>query len=46
MESGERQVDTSAAYVVVLDEDQVPELEALLKRFTAGTTCHGALTLR
>lgn len=38
MESGERQVDTSAAYMVVLDEDQLPELEALLKRFKAGTT--------
>lgn len=38
MESGERQVDTSAAYMVVLDEDQLPELEALLKRFKARTT--------
>lgn len=38
MESGERQVDTSAAYMVVLEESQLAELEAMLQRFKARTT--------
>ncbi len=38
MESGERQVDTSAAYMVIVEENQLDELEGLLKRFKAGTT--------
>lgn len=38
MESGERQVDTSAAYMVVVEEDQLEELEAILKRFKARTS--------
>ena len=38
MESGERQVDTSAAYMVVVEENQLEELEAMLKRFKAKTT--------
>ena len=37
MESGERRIDTSAAYVVILDESALQELEAILKRFKAKT---------
>jgi hypothetical protein len=44
MESGERQVDTSAAYMVVLEENQLDDLEATLQRFTARTT-HKAIFL-
>ena len=38
MESGERQVDTSAAYMVVVEENQLEELEGILKRFKSRTT--------
>ena len=38
MESGERQVDTSAAYMVIVEENPLDELEGILRRFTAGTT--------
>ena len=34
----ERQVDTSAAYMVIVEENQLDELEGLLRRFKAGTT--------
>ena len=32
------QVDTSAAYMVVVEENQLGELEAMLKRFKAKTS--------
>ncbi len=38
MESGERKIDTSAAYVLVINEDQTDELEEILRRFKAKTT--------
>lgn len=38
METGARQVDTNAAYMVILDEKGLPELEAILRRFKARTT--------
>lgn len=38
MESGERHVDTSAAYMVILEENQLDELEAILKHFKSRTT--------
>ena len=38
MESGEKQADTSAAYMVVLPEDQLAELEGILRRFKDQTT--------
>ncbi|HXV65057.1 MAG TPA: hypothetical protein VEK15_30460 [Vicinamibacteria bacterium] len=37
-ESGERRIDTSAAYMVIVDESDVVELETILKRFKARTT--------
>jgi hypothetical protein len=37
MESGERKIDTSAAYMVILSEDRVEELEEILRRFKAKT---------
>lgn len=36
-DTGERQLDTSAAYTVLLPAERVPELEAILRRFKAGT---------
>lgn len=38
MEGGEQRIDTSAAYMVVLPEDQLEELVAILQRFKAQTT--------
>jgi len=38
MESGEKKIDTSAAYMLVLPEDQIGELEEILRRFKAKTT--------
>ena len=38
MESGERRMDTSAAYMLVIPEDQLDELIAILQRFKAKTT--------
>jgi hypothetical protein len=38
MESGLRQVDTHAVYTIVFEKSQLPELEAILKRFKAKTT--------
>jgi len=38
MESGERRIDTSAAYMVIVDEGALGELEEFLKRFKAKTT--------
>ena len=38
MESGERRIDTSAAYVVIVDEGDLEELEEILRRFKAKTT--------
>jgi len=38
MEGGEQRIDTSAAYMVVLPEDQLDELIAILRRFKADTT--------
>ena len=38
MESGERQVDTSAAYMMLLEENQIEELEGILERFKRRTT--------
>ena len=35
METGERQQDTSALYWIVMDEQKLPELEAILRRFKA-----------
>jgi hypothetical protein len=37
MDSGERKFDTSAAYVVLLPEEQVADLEEILRRFKART---------
>lgn len=37
MESGERRMDTSAAYMVILDEGHLGQLEDILKRFKAKT---------
>ncbi len=37
-DTGERQLDTSAAYTVLLPAERVPELEAILRRFKARTT--------
>jgi hypothetical protein len=37
METGERQIDTSAAYMVILPEDRTKELEDILRRFKANT---------
>ncbi len=38
MEGGERRIDTSAAYMLVMPEDQLDELIAILRRFKAKTT--------
>ena len=38
MQSGERKFDTSAAYIVLLSEEQVADLEEILRRFKARTT--------
>ena len=38
MESGERRIDTSAAYIVMVDEGDLEELEEILRRFKAKTT--------
>ena len=38
MAGGTQALDESAAYVVVLDEDRLPELEALLRDFKYKTT--------
>lgn len=38
MEGGEQRIDTSAAYMVVLPEEQLDELIAILQRFKARTT--------
>ena len=38
MESGERKIDTSAAYMILLPEDQLGTLEDMLRRFKAQTT--------
>ncbi|HHS97833.1 MAG TPA: hypothetical protein ENK08_08040 [Chloroflexi bacterium] len=38
MESGVRQTDVSAVYMVILEEVDLPLLEAILKRFKAKTT--------
>ncbi len=38
MESGERRIDTSAAYMVIVDEGGIEELEEILRRFKAKTT--------
>jgi hypothetical protein len=38
METGEQRVDTSAAYMIILTEDQLGELEEILRRFKEKTT--------
>ena len=38
MESGARQMDVSAVYMVILEDVDLPLLEAILKRFKANTT--------
>ena len=38
MESGERRIDTSAAYMVIVEEGDIAELEEILRRFKAKTT--------
>lgn len=38
IESGERRIDTSAAYMVIVDEGGLEELEEILRRFKAKTT--------
>jgi len=38
METGVRQTDVSAAYMVILEEEDLPLLEAILKRFKVKTT--------
>ena len=38
METGERKIDTSAAYMVLLPKDQLATLEEILRRFKAKTT--------
>jgi hypothetical protein len=38
MQSGERRIDVSAAYWIVLDEARLPELEAILRRFKSRST--------
>ena len=35
--TGERQIDTSAVYFVIISEDRLPELEAILRRFKSKT---------
>lgn len=44
MDGGERQIDTSAAYNVILTEDLVEELETVLKVFKS-KTCQEAMYL-
>jgi hypothetical protein len=38
MESGERRIDSSAAYMVIVNERDIAELEEILRRFKAKTT--------
>jgi hypothetical protein len=38
MKTGERKIDVSAAYMVVLTEEQIPDLEEILRRFKSVTT--------
>jgi hypothetical protein len=38
MESGERRIDSSAAYMMIVDERDIAELEEILRRFKAKTT--------
>lgn len=38
MESGEQRIDTSAAYMLVVPEDQLDELVEILRQFKAKTT--------
>ncbi len=38
MESGERRIDTSAAYMVMVEESDVEELEEILRMFKSKTT--------
>lgn len=38
MGTGERRIDTSAAYMIVLRSDQIEELEEILRRFKAKTS--------
>ena len=38
METGEKSLDTSAVYQVILDKTDVPELEKILQRFKAQTS--------
>ena len=37
MATGEQALDTSAVYQVILEENDVPELEKILRRFKAKT---------
>ncbi len=37
MKSGERRMDTSAVYMIVLGEERLPDLEAILRAFKAKT---------
>ena len=38
MKTGDRRIDTSAAYMIVMKENQIDELEEILRRFKAKTT--------
>ncbi|MEW6366266.1 MAG: hypothetical protein AB1714_16695 [Acidobacteriota bacterium] len=38
MQTGDRKMDVSAAYWIVLDEECIPELEGILWRFKSRTT--------
>ena len=38
MQTGERRIDTSAAYMVLLPADQLDDLEEILRRFKEKTT--------
>lgn len=38
MDSGERRIDTSAAYVIIVPDNRLGELEKILRRFKAKTT--------
>jgi hypothetical protein len=44
MESGERRIDTSAAYVVIVAESDLDEVEEILRRFKAKTMQEGDLS--
>jgi hypothetical protein len=37
MKTGERKMDTSAVYMIVLAEERLPELEAIIRSFKAKT---------